>query len=60
MADMGFAPAAVERALLLTGNSFDRALDLLVAEQASGEEQGDTEVEQGGNPQSNSGRREIP
>ena len=36
--DMGFVATAVERALLLTGNSFDRALDLLVAEQAAGEE----------------------
>ena len=29
---MGFAATAVERALLLTGLSFERALDLLLAE----------------------------
>ena len=58
--DMGFAATAVERALLLTGLSFERALDLLLAEQASGEEQKDGEGEQGAVLQSALERPERP
>ena len=57
---MGFAATAVERALLLTGLSFERALDLLLAEQASGEEQKDGEGEQGAVLQSALERPERP
>ena len=48
LVDMGFSAAAAERALLRAGGGVERALDLLVAEQASGEEQKDNERDLGG------------